>query len=243
MSLSNTYNISEALLREKPKKGITLQIKDGAIKSRMLEKASVTLDKLGEDVKDYIDSLLTVSSQENYMGIWNPAVQYTNTPNTYTTVTHLGCKWYLTDQSSIGDEPLPFSEVWEVMQGNSKISLFFTNDSNFIIYVKNVHTIVSLHLLFNDYDITHKMLDKAYSMSWVRDSGVSADDKAWKPTFVNGNGEIIQADKIEERTHLLLRQNEEVKDLGMKWNEVRTCRFVVTIELDNDVSLTGEIII
>ena len=198
-------------------------------------------EELWETINESIGDKLIL--QEQYMGFWDSTITYMRTRRTYPTVTHLGSKWYLVVSSDKGTEPMPNSNVWRLMQGNNDLKLKFSNNDNFIVLAKKVNTIVSLYILINDYDVTQKTLSTAYSMSWVRDSGVSADDKAWKPTFVNENGEIIQADKIEERTHLLLRQNEEVKDLGMKWNEVRTCKFIVTIELANDVSLTGEIII
>lgn len=47
---------SEALLRDQPRKKIGLLIKDGSVSTDKLADSAVTMDKLGDDVKDEIHS-------------------------------------------------------------------------------------------------------------------------------------------------------------------------------------------
>lgn len=57
MSTSKIYNIGESSLSEKPKRGLSLLIKDGAIKSNMIDTGAITIEKLDADISKNIQIL------------------------------------------------------------------------------------------------------------------------------------------------------------------------------------------
>lgn len=57
MSTSKIYNIGESSLSEKPKRGLSLLIKDGAIKSHMIDIGAITIEKLDADISKNIQIL------------------------------------------------------------------------------------------------------------------------------------------------------------------------------------------
>lgn len=57
MSTSKIYNIGESSLSEKPKRGLSLLIKDGAIKSHMIDTGAITIEKLDADISKNIQIL------------------------------------------------------------------------------------------------------------------------------------------------------------------------------------------
>lgn len=188
-----------------------------------------------------ISGMFTVSKyavQEVYMGQWNSVTRYAKTERTYPTVTHLGCKWHLKVYESQGNEPMPMSNVWEVMNGTEELSITLTNSNGFVVLVSNVATIVTLHIMFGSYDVTDKMLGNVESIEWSRDTGDVEQDKLWTPTFVNEEGTIITPASASDMRYLYLRQNEENADFGQNWTENRVCHFNVTIDW-GDIKVTS----
>lgn len=57
MSTSKIYNIGESSLSEKPKRGLSLLIKDGAIKSNMIDTGAITMEKLDANISSTLQIL------------------------------------------------------------------------------------------------------------------------------------------------------------------------------------------
>lgn len=179
----------------------------------------------------------------SFKGAWSSDVEYVRESHELLCVTHLGCLWYLLMEKSKGDEPLPTSQIWGLMIGVIDMHLEFTNPNNFILLQKNnVKTTVSLHVMLGNTDITDVMLDKAYYLTWERDSGVLADDKAWKPVFVDEKDNILDNPDLSSMKNLLLVQDDIKQDLGINWANNGICKFYVTIGFGGE-PLKGTIII
>lgn len=112
--------------------------------------------------------------QEDFKGEWNQSTTYTRTGRTYPTVTWGGCKWYLVEETSTGDEPYPGSSVWKMMYGVSDLEIRFYNISGQRIMSSqqvpgNVDLYLDPHLFCGNFDITESLNDDDWS--WERYTG------------------------------------------------------------------------
>lgn len=195
---------------------------------------------------DVLSGMFTVAKhaiQEVYMGFWDSAITYKRTSRTYPTVTHLGSKWYLMASSSCGDEPMPMSDVWGLVNGSTEMAITFSNSSNFVVLLNNVNTIVTLHVMLGFNDVTEQILSQPTTiLNWSRNSGDSTSDYSWNPTIpdLTTGGVIINPTTLQKR-HLWLRHNNDYSDLGLKWHTTRTCTFTAQIILPNGEAYEADI--
>lgn len=185
-----------------------------------------------------IDGVFVVDKlilQEQYMGFWDSTITYMRTRRTYPTVTHLGSKWYLVVSSDKGTEPLSNSNVWGLMQGSEEMEITFSNSSNFVVLLKNVNTIITLHVMLGFNDITKQILSQPTTiLNWSRNSGDTAGDYSWQPTIPDlTTGGVIENPTTLEKRNLWLRHDSNHSDLGLKWRTTRTCMFTAQIILPN----------
>lgn len=119
MSTSKIYNIGESSLSEKPKRGLSLLIKDGAIKSYMIDIGAITIEKLDADISKNIQILDKIKD----------AVEEWPTEKLHHTI-----KWGDTPSIvSVGD-----TIQWptEIVEWNSRIEKYNEEDS--ITYEKHL---------------------------------------------------------------------------------------------------------
>lgn len=98
-------------------------------------------------------------------------------------VTHSGCRWAcLTDKTQL--EPKWNSTGWEMIEGDSRYSLFFESSRGSSFFAGGVDTVLTAHVRFGQIDITDELMGmSATEVEWARDSGNESMDRSWNPTY------------------------------------------------------------
>ena len=106
-------------------------------------------------------------------------------------VTHSGCRWAcLTDKTQL--EPKWNSTGWEMIEGDSRYSLFFESSRGSSFFAGGVDTVLTAHVRFGQIDITDELMGmSATEVEWARDSGNESMDRSWKPTYNEGAANAI----------------------------------------------------
>lgn len=107
-------------------------------------------------------------------------------------VTHSGCRWAcLTDKTQL--EPKWNSTGWEMIEGDSRYSLFFESSRGSSFFAGGVDTVLTAHVRFGQIDITDELMDMAATeVEWARDSGNESMDRSWQPTYDEGAANAIR---------------------------------------------------
>lgn len=106
-------------------------------------------------------------------------------------VTHSGCRWAcLTDKTQL--EPKWNSTGWEMIEGDSRYSLFFESSRGSSFFAGGVDTVLTAHVRFGQIDITDELMGmSATEVEWARDSGNESMDRSWNPTYDEGAANAI----------------------------------------------------
>lgn len=106
-------------------------------------------------------------------------------------VTHSGCRWAcLTDKTQL--EPKWNSTGWEMIEGDSRYSLFFESSRGSSFFAGGVDTVLTAHVRFGQIDITEELMGMAATeVEWARDSGNESMDRSWQPTYDEGAANAI----------------------------------------------------
>lgn len=108
--------------------------------------------------------------------------------------------------------------------------------SRTVVYVDDVSVIAEARLFYGESDVTDRLLlNNLSGMSWSRDSGVSAEDAAWMPTFG------------ETRNILLIEHGKghPRQDCGSLWEQSLTCSYefqaLLQIDYNDTLLVTGRL--
>ena len=139
-------------------------------------------------------SLATAQSDKPYRNVQYEANRPTGT--TYTlleqhTVSHYGCTWgCLIDKTT--EEPRWNSSAWVMLEGDPNYRLDFDSTNDWQFFRGQVDTVVTALLSHGNRDITEALMSTTGTeVEWLRDSGNSASDNTWKPSYVDGQKHVI----------------------------------------------------
>lgn len=106
--------------------------------------------------------------------------------------------------------------------------------SRTVVYVDDVNVVAEARLYYGDTDVTDRLLlNGMASMSWSRDSGVSAEDLSWVPVLgATRNILLIEHGGGHPR-----------QDCGSRWTESMTCSFefnaLLPLDYNDTVAVSG----
>lgn len=139
-------------------------------------------------------SLATAQSDKPYRNVQYEANRPTGT--TYTlleqhTVSHYGCTWgCLIDKTT--EEPRWNSPAWVMLEGDPNYRLDFDSTNGWQFFRGQVDTVVTALVSHGNRDITEALMSTTGTeVEWLRDSGNSASDNTWKPSYVDGQKNVI----------------------------------------------------
>ena len=139
-------------------------------------------------------SLDTAQSDKPYRNVQYEANRPTGT--TYTlleqhTVSHYGCTWgCLIDKTT--EEPRWNSPAWVMLEGDPNYRLDFDSTNGWQFFRGQVDTVVTALVSHGNRDITEALMSTTGTeVEWLRDSGNSASDNTWKPSYVDGQKHVI----------------------------------------------------
>lgn len=187
-------------------------------------------DYNGDVISNKVDrgewSLTVAQSEQPYRFIQHdrlyPDGQHTFTELEQHTVYHYGCKWgCLVDKTE--DEPVWNSPSWSLLEGDKNYHLDFESSNGWQFFLQQVNTDIKAVISYGNRDITNiLMATSGVEVEWLRDTGNIPSDNSWKPTYVDGQKNVI---------HLT------VSDMGSGWGyEYRKisfiCRVFITVGED-----------
>ena len=106
-------------------------------------------------------------------------------------------------------------------EGQAQLHIEF-DLSRTVVYVDDVSVVAEARLFYGESDVTDRyLLQEGTSMSWGRESGVSAEDQSWLPTLgATRNILLIEHGPGHPR-----------QDCGSQWENSLSCTFRFTAEL------------
>lgn len=103
------------------------------------------------------------------------------------------------------------ASVCEKLDTTRKFNIKFSSNRR-VVYDDDVDMAITAHIMYGDDDYTdHFLADSRTTWTWTRDSGVEAEDNAWKPT-IGASGNILL---VEHH----FNSNTSRMDCGSKWAE------------------------
>lgn len=180
-------------------------------------------DYNGDVISNKVDrgewSLTVAQSEQPYRFIQHdrlyPDGQHTFTELEQHTVYHYGCKWgCLVDKTE--DEPVWNSPSWSLLEGDKNYHLDFESSNGWQFFLQQVNTDIKAVISYGNRDITNiLMATSGVEVEWLRDTGNIPSDNSWKPTYVDGQKNVI---------HLT------VSDMGSGWGyEYRKISFICRV--------------
>lgn len=114
--------------------------------------------------------------------------------------------------------------VTERLDSTRKMEIYFVV-SNPFPYVRSVDVEITARLRYGDDDYSYLLQASDTVMSWSRDSGIEAEDKAWVPT--------LGATKNILEVHHHIPDDGQRKDCGLNWAKRKTVAFTfsATVQL------------
>ena len=114
------------------------------------------------------------------------------------TVYHLGCKWgCLTDKTTT--EPKWNSADWEMLEGDPNYYLQIESSNGYAFRRSSVDTDLEAKIFYGNIDITTDiMATVGTDVTWTRDTGQTADDNTWQPSYVDDAKNVIHIDNSSE---------------------------------------------
>lgn len=131
------------------------------------------------------------------------------------TVEHYGCTWgCIVDQTQ--DEPMWNSPGWVMIQGDQNYHLELDSSNGDKFFSSQVDTVVTAMISYGNRDITNVLMAApGTEVVWTRDTGNVPADNSWKPTYVDGQKNVI---------HL------SVSDMGSGWmTTYRIVKFICEV--------------
>ena len=164
-------------------------------------------------------SLSVAQSEQPYRFIQNektyPDGQHTYTELEQHTVYHYGCKWgCLVDKTQ--DEPVWNSPSWSLLEGDNNYYLDFESSNGWQFFINQVNTDITAIVSYGNRNITGDLMaSEGIEVEWLRDTGNTPSDNSWKPSYVDGQKNVI---------HLT------VSDMGSGWGaEYRKISFICRV--------------
>lgn len=113
------------------------------------------------------------------------------------TVSWLGCIWgCLADKTT--EAPKWNSAAWQMLQGDPNYSIRFNIPSDYTVRIGNVDLDITARVWYGSIDITDDaMAVQGVEVEWLRDTGDTASDNAWQPSYVDGKANSIHVDSSE----------------------------------------------
>ena len=113
------------------------------------------------------------------------------------TVYYLGCKWgCLKDKTT--EAPKWNSAAWQMLQGDPNYSIRFNIPSDYTVRIGNVDLDITARVWYGSIDITDDaMAVQGVEVELLRDTGDTASDNAWQPSYVDGKANSIHVDSSE----------------------------------------------
>lgn len=109
------------------------------------------------------------------------------------------------------------ASVYEKLDSTRKFYISFTSNRR-VVYDDDVNMAITAHIMYGDDDYTDKFLaDSRTQFTWTRNSGVEAEDNAWKPT-TGDSGNILL---VEHH----INSNNSRLDCGSRWTEALHVEF------------------
>ena len=111
------------------------------------------------------------------------------------------------------------ASVYEKLDSTRKFYISFTSNRR-VVYDDDVDMAITAHIMYGDDDYTDKFLaDSRSQFTWTRNSGVEAEDNAWKPT-TGESGNILL---VEHH----INSNKSRLDCGSRWTEALHVEFSI----------------
>ncbi len=124
------------------------------------------------------------------------------------------------------------ASVYEKLDSTRKFYISFTSNRR-VVYDDDVDMAITAHIMYGDDDYTDKFLaDSRTQFKWTRNSGVEAEDNAWKPT-TGDSGNILL---VEHH----INSNNSRLDCGSRWTEALHVEFLLEAKVFLDSVPTGQ---
>ena len=124
------------------------------------------------------------------------------------------------------------ASVYEKLDSTRKFYIAFSSNRR-VVYDDDVDMAITAHIMYGDDDYTDKFLaDSRTQFTWTRNSGVEAEDNAWKPT-TGDSGNILL---VEHH----INSNNSRLDCGSRWTEALHVEFSLEAKVYLDSMPTGK---
>lgn len=124
------------------------------------------------------------------------------------------------------------ASVYEKLDSTRKFYIAFSSNRR-VVYDDDVDMAITAHIMYGDDDYTDKFLaDNRTQFKWTRNSGVEAEDNAWKPT-TGDSGNILL---VEHH----INSNNSRLDCGSRWTEALHVEFSLEAKVYLDSVPTGK---
>ena len=124
------------------------------------------------------------------------------------------------------------ASVYEKLDSTRKFYIAFSSNRR-VVYDDDVDMAITAHIMYDNDDYTDKFLaDSRTQFKWTRNSGVEAEDNAWKPT-TGDSGNILL---VEHH----INSNNSRLDCGSRWTEALHVEFSLEAKVYLDSVPTGQ---
>ena len=124
------------------------------------------------------------------------------------------------------------ASVYEKLDSTRKFYIAFSSNRR-VVYDDDVDMAITAHIMYDNDDYTDKFLaDSRTQFKWTRNSGVEAEDNAWKPT-TGDSGNILL---VEHH----INSNNSRLDCGSRWTEALHVEFLLEAKVYLDSVPTGK---
>ena len=113
------------------------------------------------------------------------------------TVYYLGCKWgCLIDKTT--EAPKWNSTAWQMLEGDPNYSIKFNIPNDYTVRIGNVNLDITASVMYGSIDITNDaMALQGVEVEWLRDTGNTASDNTWQPSYIGDAKNSIHVDSSE----------------------------------------------
>ena len=124
------------------------------------------------------------------------------------------------------------ASVYEKLDSTRKFYIAFSSNRR-VVYDDDVDMAITAHIMYGDDDYTDKFLaDSRTQFTWTRNSGVEAEDNAWRPTTGDSGNILLVEHHINSNTSRL--------DCGSRWTEALHVEFSLEAKVYLDSMPTGK---
>lgn len=164
-------------------------------------------------------------AQEDFRGAWSSEDIYVRTTRMYPSVTHGGCKWYLSVSDSQGEEPSPSSSVWRILYGVEDVEIRFYDMSGHrlthaAMYPGNVDLELEPRMVSGSFDLSEEVT----AWRWTRYTGRYGEQTDTRPTEDRQSDDGWNA----QRHDRVLRIRNE--DMPPTWGSGSRVNFIISAE-------------